>query len=42
VIDLGPGAGAEGGRIMAAGPPEAVAASADSRTAAYLRAALPR
>ena len=37
VIDLGPGAGAEGGRIVAAGPPEDVAASADSRTAPYLR-----
>ena len=42
VIDLGPGAGAEGGRIVAAGTPEAMAASADSRTAPYLRAALPR
>ena len=42
VIDLGPGAGAEGGRIVAAGPPEAVAASADSRTAPYLREALAR
>lgn len=42
VIDLGPGAGAEGGRIVAAGTPEAVAASAESRTAPYLREALAR
>jgi excinuclease ABC subunit A len=42
VIDMGPGAGAEGGRIVAAGPPEAVADSADSRTAPYLREALGR
>jgi excinuclease ABC subunit A len=40
VIDMGPGAGAEGGRIVAAGPPEMVAASAGSRTACYLREAL--
>ncbi|WP_343630433.1 excinuclease ABC subunit UvrA [Roseateles sp.] len=40
VIDLGPGAGDAGGRIVAAGTPEAVAASADSRTAPHLRAAL--
>ena len=40
VIDLGPGAGGAGGRIVAAGTPEAVAASADSRTAPHLRAAL--
>ena len=36
VIDIGPGAGDEGGRIVAAGPPAAVAASAESRTAPYL------
>lgn len=42
VIDMGPGAGAEGGRIVAAGPPELVAASAESRTAPYLREALGR
>ncbi|EFL18907.1 excinuclease ABC subunit UvrA [Streptomyces sp. C] len=40
VVDLGPGGGAEGGRITAAGPPSAVAASADSRTAPYLARAL--
>jgi excinuclease ABC subunit A len=42
VIDLGPGAGAEGGRIVAAGAPAVVAATADSRTAPYLRERLAR
>ena len=36
VIDLGPGAGDEGGRIVAAGPPAAIARSRESRTAPYL------
>ncbi|MEJ6021038.1 excinuclease ABC subunit UvrA [Ramlibacter sp. PS4R-6] len=36
VIDFGPGAGAEGGRIVAQGPPEKVAAAKGSRTASYL------
>ncbi|MGW0987693.1 ATP-binding cassette domain-containing protein [Streptomyces sp. NPDC002486] len=40
VIDLGPGGGDEGGRIVAAGPPGDVARSADSRTAQYLARAL--
>ncbi|MGE5198431.1 MAG: AAA family ATPase, partial [Rhodospirillaceae bacterium] len=40
VIDLGPGAGARGGRVMAAGTPEAVAAAEGSLTGAALRAAL--
>ncbi|MEU1320721.1 excinuclease ABC subunit UvrA [Streptomyces tibetensis] len=40
VIDLGPGGGDEGGRIVAAGPPPDVARSADSRTAPYLARAL--
>jgi excinuclease ABC subunit A len=38
VIDMGPGAGGEGGRIVAVGPPRAVAAVEASRTAPYLRA----
>ena len=42
VIDLGPGGGNEGGRIVAAGTPAQVAASEASRTAAYLRAVLDR
>ena len=37
VIDMGPAAGAFGGRIVAQGPPEVVLASAESRTAPYLR-----
>ena len=37
VIDIGPGAGAEGGRVVAAGAPAAVARAAGSRTAPYLR-----
>jgi excinuclease ABC subunit A len=36
VIDMGPGAGEEGGRVVAAGPPAEVARSAGSRTAPYL------
>jgi excinuclease ABC subunit A len=40
VIDMGPEGGAAGGHIVAAGPPEAVAASPDSRTAPFLRAFL--
>lgn len=40
VIDIGPGAGDEGGRIVAAGPPAKVASSKASRTAPYLRRAL--
>jgi excinuclease ABC subunit A len=40
VIDLGPGAGAEGGRIVAQGRPVEVARTSDSRTAPFLAAAL--
>jgi excinuclease ABC subunit A len=36
IIDIGPGAGDEGGRIVAAGPPDKVASSPKSPTAAYL------
>jgi excinuclease ABC subunit A len=36
VIDIGPGAGDEGGRVVASGPPAEVAASSASRTAPYL------
>jgi len=36
VIDLGPGAGDEGGTVVAAGTPAEVAATATSRTAQYL------
>ncbi|MEU9852331.1 excinuclease ABC subunit UvrA [Streptomyces sp. NPDC047974] len=40
VIDLGPGGGDAGGRIVAEGPPARVARAADSRTAPYLARAL--
>ena len=36
VIDLGPGGGEEGGRIVAQGTPEEIAASPDSLTGRYL------
>jgi len=39
IIELGPGAGADGGRIVASGTPETIAASA-TETAPYLKAAL--
>ncbi len=38
VIDIGPGAGEEGGTIVAAGTPHTVAHSKTSRTAPYLKA----
>ena len=40
VIDMGPGAGDEGGRVVSAGTPEAVARSSASATAPYLLRAL--
>ncbi len=40
VIDMGPGAGEEGGRIIASGTPEAVAKKKGSQTAPYLTRAL--
>ncbi|WP_330333841.1 excinuclease ABC subunit UvrA [Streptomyces sp. NBC_00536] len=40
VIDLGPGGGADGGRVVAAGPPDRVARSGEGRTAAYLERAM--
>ena len=41
VIDLGPEGGAAGGRLLAAGPPEEVAATRGSYTGEYLARALP-
>ena len=40
VIDIGPGAGDEGGQIVAAGLPEEVSRTAGSRTAPYLASLL--
>ena len=40
VMDIGPGAGDEGGRVVASGAPTDVAAVAESRTAAYLASVL--
>ncbi|HEX9956849.1 MAG TPA: excinuclease ABC subunit A, partial [Fibrella sp.] len=37
VIDIGPGAGEQGGLVVAAGPPTEVAQSTKSRTATYLK-----
>ncbi len=40
IIDIGPGAGGEGGRVVAEGTPSDVAKSPASRTAAFLGAQL--
>jgi excinuclease ABC subunit A len=40
VIDMGPGAGEQGGRIVASGKPEDVAQAKDSLTAPYLASAM--
>ncbi|MEV5969373.1 excinuclease ABC subunit UvrA [Streptomyces sp. NPDC051921] len=42
VLDMGPGGGDEGGRIVAEGPPAAVAGTPESRTARFLAARLAR
>ena len=36
VVDMGPGGGDEGGRIVAAGPPELIRRTPESRTGRYL------
>jgi excinuclease ABC subunit A len=41
IVDLGPEGGDGGGRVIAEGPPETIAAHADSYTGAYLKAVLP-
>jgi excinuclease ABC subunit A len=40
VMDIGPGAGEAGGRVVASGPPAQVARARESRTAPYLAAAV--
>ena len=40
IVDLGPEGGAGGGRIVAEGPPETIAASAKSHTGHYLKPVL--
>ena len=40
IIDLGPGAGNEGGRIVVSGAPAQVARETQSRTAKYLAAVI--
>lgn len=40
VMDIGPGAGEEGGRVVASGTPSEIASTPESRTAAYLAAVL--
>jgi len=40
IIDLGPGAGTDGGRIVATGTPEALASVAESITGRYLKTVL--
>ncbi|SEI62005.1 excinuclease ABC subunit UvrA [Pseudomonas sp. NFR16] len=42
VIDIGPGAGDKGGTIVASGTPEALINVAESRTAPFLRKAMPQ
>jgi excinuclease ABC subunit A len=42
IIDLGPEGGEHGGKVVGTGPPERVAAIADSHTGQYLRAMLER
>ncbi len=40
IVDLGPGAAAEGGRIVAQGPPSAIMEAEASHTGAHLEAYL--
>jgi excinuclease ABC subunit A len=42
VVDLGPGAGSDGGQVVAAGTPHEVSRAEGSRTAPYLAARVPR
>ncbi len=40
IIDIGPGAGEEGGKVVASAPPAGMIAVPESRTAAYLARAI--
>ena len=40
IIDIGPGAGDEGGRVVVAGPPALIAQATNSKTAPFFLAAL--
>ena len=40
IIDIGPGAGDEGGKVVAAGPPKQIIGVRESRTASYLARAI--
>ena len=40
IIDLGPGAGEEGGKVIASGPPLVIASQTRGKTARYLAALL--
>jgi len=42
VLDLGPGGGGHGGRIVASGTPEEVAAASESKTGRFLKKVLPK
>jgi excinuclease ABC subunit A len=42
IIDIGPGAGDEGGKVVASGPPEQIVAAPTGRTASYLARAFAR
>ena len=41
VVEMGPGAGPDGGRVVASGTPEQIAAQGEVATAPFLAAVLP-
>jgi excinuclease ABC subunit A len=40
IIDIGPGAGDDGGKVFASGPPEQIVVAPTSRTASFLARAI--
>jgi excinuclease ABC subunit A len=40
IIDIGPGAGDDGGKVLASGPPEQIVVAPTSRTASFLARAI--